>query len=260
MSTPSPGGVFIWYELVTTDSAAALKFYQHVIGWTATAMEPSSIPYTLVGINGAQVGGVMQQTPEMCASGAPPCWLGYIGVADVDAHTARVKAAGGKVIRAPEDIPGVGRFSVVTDPHGACFMMMTPISKEPLPVVAPDAPGHVGWRELLAANGEEAFAFYSSMFGWTKTMAMDMGPLGTYQTFATGGDASVGGMMTKMAHMPGAFWGFYFTVDALGAAIERAKGMGAQLLHGPQEVPGGSFIANLMDPQGAMFSLVSQKS
>jgi hypothetical protein len=32
------------------------------------------------------------------------------------------------------------------------------------------------------------------MFGWTKADAMDMGPMGTYQLFATGGMA-VGGMM-----------------------------------------------------------------
>ncbi len=90
-------------------------------------------------------------------------------------------------------------------------------------------------------------------------MAVDMGPIGVYQTFATGG-APVGGMMTKMPQSPRPFWTYYFTVPSLGEALERTKARGGQVIHGPQQVPGGSFIANCMDPRGAMFSLVSQKS
>jgi len=30
------------------------------------------------------------------------------------------------------------------------------------------------------------------------------------------------------------------------------------VLHGPQEVPGGSWIGNCLDPQGAAFALVSR--
>ncbi len=259
MSTTRPAGVFIWYELATPDSAAAIEFYSHVVGWSAAAMPSSGIPYTLLSHGGVNVGGVMQQTPEMCTAGAPPCWLGYVGVADVDAMIEQVKAAGGSVLMPAADIPDVGRFALVADPHGAAFFLMTPISKEPLPVVAPDAPGHVGWRELHAGDGAAAWEFYSSLFGWTKDMAVDMGPIGVYQTFATGG-APVGGMMTKMAQSPRPFWTFYFTVPSLGEALERTKARGGQVIHGPQQVPGGSFIANCMDPQGAMFSLVSQKS
>lgn len=259
MSTSRPAGIFIWYELATSDSAAAIEFYSHVVGWTASAMPSSGMPYTLLSYGGVNVGGVMQQTPEMCAGGARPCWLGYIGVADVDAMAGQVKAMGGSVLMPPADIPTVGRFALVADPHGAAFFLMTPISKEPLPVISPDAPGHVGWRELHAGDLDSAWTFYSTLFGWTKDAAMDMGPIGTYQMFATGG-APVGGMMTKMPDFPAAFWAYYFTVPALGEALERVKARGGQVLHGPQEVPGGSFIANCMDPQGAMFSLVSQKS
>lgn len=257
MSTTRPAGIFIWYELMTADSAAAIEFYSHVVGWTAAAMPSSGVPYTLLSSGGVNAGGVLQLSPEMCAAGVPECWIGYIGVADVDAMVEKLKAAGGVVHRAPEDIPTVGRFAVVADPHGAAFQIMTPISKEPLPEIAPDAPGHVGWRELHAGNAGEAWTFYSELFGWTKDMAVDMGPMGVYQTFATGG-APVGGMMTKPAHFPSAFWAYYFTVPTLDAAIERVKARGGQLLNGPHEVPGGSFIANCMDPRGAMFSLVSR--
>ena len=65
----------------------------------------------------------------------------------------------------------------------------------------PYAPGNVGWRELRAGDLESAFAFYSGLFGWKKTQAMDMGPMGTYQVFEIEGGQG-GGMMTKTAETP----------------------------------------------------------
>ncbi len=68
-----------------------------------------------------------------------------------------------------------------------------------------------------------------------------------------------GGMMTKPPHIPVSCWNFYFNVDSIGAAIERVKAGGGKILNGPMQVPGGSWIINGQDPQGAMFSLVSNK-
>ena len=89
MSTTRPAGIFIWYELMTADSAAAIEFYSHVVGWTAAAMPSSGVPYTLLSSGGVNAGGVLQLSPEMCAAGVPECWIGYIGVADVDAARPR---------------------------------------------------------------------------------------------------------------------------------------------------------------------------
>ena len=83
-----------------------------------------------------------------------------------------------------------------------------------------------------------------------------MGPMGTYQTFAVeGGAAMAGGMMTKTDAMPRPAWLHYFNVEEINAAVDRAKGAGGQLLNGPHQVPGGSWIAQCLDPQGAMFAM-----
>jgi hypothetical protein len=66
-------------------------------------------------------------------------------------------------------------------------------------------------------------------------------------------------MMNKPPNLPVAAWGFYFNVDSIGAAIERVKSGGGRVLNGPAQVPGGGWIINGMDPQGAVFSLVSTK-
>ena len=51
----------------------------------------------------------------------------------------------------------------------------------------------------------------------------------------------------------------YFRVPDINAAIERIKANGGQILNGPMEVPGGDWIVNAMDPQGAAFSLHARR-
>lgn len=256
MITGTAKGTFIWYELCTTDRRAATRFYTDVLGWKARDMTSPNGSYTIVSAADADVGGIMTLPGEACAAGARPGWVTYIGVEDVDAFAKKVTSAGGSITRAAEDIPGIGRFAVVTDPGGTAFMMMTPLSKEPPPNVAANTPGHVGWRELHAADGAQAWKFYSELFGWTAGEAMDMGAQGTYQIFTLGGEP-VGAVMTKMKESPAPFWMFYFNVDALDATMERANKAGGKLINGPMQVPGDRWIANYMDPQGALFSLVA---
>ena len=85
-----------------------------------------------------------------------------------------------------------------------------------------------------------------------------MGPVGTYQIFTTKGQQA-GGMMKKMAQEPASHWLYYITVDAIDAAIERVKSASGKVINGPMQVPGGSWIINGLDPQGAMFALVAAK-
>jgi len=67
----------------------------------------------------------------------------------------------------------------------------------------------------------------------------------------------IGGMMNKpkeMAQVP-SHWAIYFRVDDINAAAARVTANGGQILNGPMEVPGGDWVLNAMDPQGATFSL-----
>jgi uncharacterized protein len=116
----------------------------------------------------------------------------------------------------------------------------------------------VGWHELHARDGAKAWAFYSGLFGWTKAEALDMGPMGVYQTFGTGGTTG-GGMMTKMPDAPAPFWLYYFNVAAIDAAMARVMKGGGKVLMGPHQVPTGQWILQCTDPQGAMFALVAPK-
>lgn len=79
-----------------------------------------------------------------------------------------------------------------------------------------------------------------------------MGPMGNYRIFGADG-VQMGGMMDKPENIVSG-WGFYINVDGIDAAAERIKANGGQVLMGPHEVPGGSWIVQAMDPQGAAFA------
>jgi predicted enzyme related to lactoylglutathione lyase len=251
-------GSFIWYDLMSTDAEAAEAFYRGVVGWRMQDAGLSDRSYTILSAGETAVGGLMALPPEACAAGARPIWSGYVGVDDVDAFATKVKQAGGTIHHPPDDIPGVGRFSFVADPQGATFILFKGMSDAKPQPAAPDTPGHIGWRELHAGDWESAFAFYSGLFGWTKADAMDMGADGIYQLFAIDG-VPTGGMMTKTKEVPEPHWVYYFNVDDIDAAAARAKAAGGKLLHGPHEVPGGRWIVNCSDPQGATFALLGPR-
>jgi predicted enzyme related to lactoylglutathione lyase len=131
------------------------------------------------------------------------------------------------------------------------------------PDVPPLTRGTVGktdWHELHSTDWESGFAFYSKLFGWSKTTAMDMGPMGTYQLFTMAGNGDDGGLMNEPPNAgPAPYWMFYFSVDAIDAAHKRITDAGGAVMMGPHEVPGGAWIITGTDPQGAMFSVVAPK-
>lgn len=254
MSTAN--SLFVWYELMTTDPAAAQAFYSQVIGWQAADSGMPGMSYTLLSAGPHQVAGLMALPPETAAAGAPPSWMGYISVDDVDAKAAAAQQAGGSVLRPADDIPGIGRFAVVADPHGAVFCLYKDKSNMPYTPPAAGTVGTFGWHELMAGALDPAWDFYSQLLGWTKTEAMDMGPMGTYQMFAAG-DHTLGGMMTKPPEMPAASWLYYVNVEAMDAAVARVQAGGGRTISDVMQVPGGSWVVSCTDPQGAMFALVA---
>ncbi|WP_294132890.1 VOC family protein [Sphingobium sp.] len=256
-------GQFFWVELMTSDPQAALAFYTDVVGWTKMPFGEDG-GYTLVVGSAGPLGGVMAIPAEAKECGMTPWWGGYIASADVDADAARLVAAGGSIKRPAEDIDGVGRFAVMGDPGGATFMLLKGSSPDGMEAPPPMAMGHVGWHELYSGNFDADMAFYTGQFGWTEGEAMDMGDMGIYQLVSqTGGSdfpSMSGGIMPVPKEMPAPLWLFYFVVGDIDAAAARVTAGGGTILHGPSEVPGGSWIVQLLDPQGAMFALVGTRA
>jgi predicted enzyme related to lactoylglutathione lyase len=250
-------GRFVWYELTTTDMQAAKAFYCSVVGWDARDASMPGLPYTVFMEGEAAVSGLMELPKDARSMGERPMWIGYVCVDDVDATADRLKQLGGAVHVPPQDVLQVSRFSVVSDPQMATFALFQWQNPEQQQPVNQLAHGRVGWNELLAADSEQAWNFYSKLFGWQKGET-NMSTVGPYQQFSAGGPP-IGGMMAKPPTVPVACWLYYFNVSDIDAAVQRVRAGGGQVLGGPAEVPGGNWIAQCADPQGAMFALAGRR-
>jgi predicted enzyme related to lactoylglutathione lyase len=246
-------GRFVWYDLMTKDQEKAKGFYTKVFGW-GTETWNGPMPYTMWTVAKTPVGGLMAMPPN--AAGAPPHWLAYIAVPDVDATVRDAETRGGKTHVKPTDIPTVGRFAVLMDPQGAAFAVFK--SSNPAGPDAPPKTGEFSWHELATTDVVAAFRFYEALFGWEKRADHDMGPGGLYRLFGRKG-REIGGMFKKPPEMPAPpNWLQYVMVDGATATVDRVKGNGGQVLNGPMEVPGGDWIAQCLDPQGAAFAIHSK--
>jgi len=255
MADASVRGRILWYELMTTDMNAAERFYHTVVGWTATAMQDSPEPYkTFMRSADAPVAGLMTIPKEMPF---PPHWGMYVGVANLETAVAQVETLKGKALSPVIEVPGIGRMRPMADPQGAAFSLYEP-ARPPHAEARPQL-RDVSWNELMTTDAEAALKFYGEIFGWKERSAVDMGHMGKYHEW--GREWSMGGMMNRPAELAQVppHWGFYFRVDDVRTGAERVKQNGGQVANGPMEVPGGSWIVNCIDPQGAHFSLHHMK-
>ena len=241
-------GRFLWHELMTSNPKAASAFYKKVVGWKTEGW-PADPSYNMFVAPSGPVAGYMLLPEEAKAMGAPPNWLTYIGVPDVDETASHAEELGGEILKQPEDIPDVGRFAVLRDPQEAVFAIFRP-SMEGEPKDTPEM-REFSWHELATTDPAGALEFYRTLFAWEKTEAMEMGPeLGTYQMFGIGG-ITMGGIYRKMSNMQApSHWLPYAMVSDSKKAAGTVKNLGGQVLNGPMEVPGGDWIVVCMDPQG----------
>lgn len=114
-------GALRWNELYTPNAQAMETFYANTFGWTTQTVD--------MGIKGMYIlfsrpgetqnaAGIM---PSIAADQESQ-WVPYFTVEDVDTAHQKVTELGGTSVEPPVDIP-VGRFAMVTDPHGAKFAL-----------------------------------------------------------------------------------------------------------------------------------------
>jgi len=116
-------GAFSWNELMTSDVEGAKKFYSELLGWTMYPIPECEAGYTMAKSKDMDVGGIMGIPDEF--SNMPPAWSSYITVDNVDEYAVLAKQLGAKIILEPQDIPNVGRFTVISDPQGAILSLIT---------------------------------------------------------------------------------------------------------------------------------------
>jgi predicted enzyme related to lactoylglutathione lyase len=245
-------GQFIWHELITADTKSAAGFYSKAAR-LKTQPAPSDASYTMFVGGGQPMGGLL----GVATMGGSPRWLSFIVTTSTDETARQAQSLGGKVLKAPTDLPSGGRAAILQDPQGAEFAVWS--SSKPAQLPADIPMGGMSWHELATTDLAAAFPFYQQLFGWQETSSMDMGPQGVYRMFGPAGAKNpLGGMYNKAAGSPGGpNWLPYIKVADARPATKTAKSSGAQILNGPMQVPGGGWITMGLDPQGAIFAVHS---
>ncbi len=255
----------IWYELMTPDPRAVSSFYRATLGWDIASdgmTMPNGAEYRMIGrTDGGNAGGVLTLTPQMEGGGARPGWMVYFAVEDVDASVVKAQALGASVHMAPVTLDGAGRMAMLADPQGAPFYVMDPTPPTSNPeaqsdVFNPGKAGHCRWNELNTSDGPGALEFYTALFGWSKGMAMPMGPAGDYQ-FIEHSDVALGAI--NPVQEPPSFWLPIFGVADIEAARLALEANDGTITTDLQEVPGGEFALNVNDPAGAPLGFVGPK-
>jgi predicted enzyme related to lactoylglutathione lyase len=255
MSSSLVLGQFLWHELLTSDPEAGAGFYSKVLGWNARPWDGDT-GYTMLAAAAGPVGGARVVGKDPLASTAGPNWLTYVGVPDLASALATVEGRGGQVLHPITSIPDGGRYAVITDPQGGVIGLYEPAGDMGGSSGAPAA-GPVAWHELTADDTEAALEFYKALFGWEVVDKVPMGgEVGTYYLFGTG-TTQLGGAYKRPKHLPPTWprWLVYLSVPSVTAAVAAVEAAGGQLLNGPHEVPGGAWVAQVVDSHGVPMAL-----
>ena len=113
----------IHFEILVDDLDRAQAFYENVLGWKLQSW-PDGPPYRLCtthapgspGIDGALMERQFDQPV-----------INTVGVADLAAALAAVKANGGAHVLGPNTIPGIGEHAYVRDSEGNILGLLQPL-------------------------------------------------------------------------------------------------------------------------------------
>jgi uncharacterized protein len=247
---PQRVGEFCWNELLVADEAGARQFYSSVFGWSTEPFQGGNTDYTLWKNKGKNIGGLMKRPRE----DIPPHWLGYVTVADVEATAQKAKAAGGKLLMEPFDVPSVGRIAVMQDPQGAALGLIQPQEMQ-----SSCAANQVVWCDIPVLDLDRAIGFYSAVLGAPIQKQECEGT--NFAVLPRAGEDAVSGCLTparegSQPSQQGAL--VYLNCQGrLDQAIAAVKSKGGRVLETKRQIGPYGFRAIVLDSEGNRIALHS---
>lgn len=109
------GSPVVHWELMSKEPAKVAAFYEKLFGWKI--QHRPELDYRIVdtGVNVGINGGIVKPARE---GPWPGNMVLYIMVDDLAEYRKKVAAAGGKIHVEEQEVPGMGWFSLFTDPEG----------------------------------------------------------------------------------------------------------------------------------------------
>jgi predicted enzyme related to lactoylglutathione lyase len=240
-------GRFVWRDVMTTDPAKAEAFYTALFAWTVQAHDMGEGAYRMFCVGDEPFGGIVPVQP-----GESSRWLSNVAVEDIEQATAKAISLGAELRVPPMDIPGIGRFSVVSDPTGADISPFEPLPGMEFAPLRPNPPlGAITWNEVWTPDPAAAIAFYQNLLGYAAER-MDMA--GAPYTVLKNAHQWAG-VMQQPEGMPRSAWLIYFRVADVARALADIARLGGQPLFEIIPVPGFGQVSWALDPTGAMFGI-----
>jgi predicted enzyme related to lactoylglutathione lyase len=233
--------VFCRYDLRTIDPDAARIFYAEVAGLDfsekASADEAAKI-------------AVWPLHEQARARGAPPHWLGQIGVPELEPVVTRLVAHGSERLGPTVRTHDGTEYATVRDPLGAVVAVRADMRR----------PRHrpVVWHQLHTRDLDRSWGLYTELFGWTPAGSIEVAdPEGGHRLFTWEGAVKSVGSIANTARTPGIHphWLFYFPVTDIDAAMTKVRAHGGNTPPAAIVLPTGERIAPCEDGQGAAFGL-----
>jgi predicted enzyme related to lactoylglutathione lyase len=113
------GNPVVHWELMSKEPAKVASFYEKIFGWKIQHRPELNYRIVDTGAQSSGVGGINGGIVQPDREGPwPGNMLFYIAVDNLAAYRKKVVAAGGKIHVEAQKVPGMGKFSLFTDPEG----------------------------------------------------------------------------------------------------------------------------------------------
>lgn len=245
-------GMWVWEELFTEDTHAAIRFYRDAFSWSFKEFPaPGGPGYTLAFSEAEPVGGMIQREHAYQKQSGSR-WLGMMSVPDVKAAARYAADHGGKVVVPPRFLAGRGEVAILADPEGAPFGVIRSSTGDPSDYLAEH--DQWVWIELWAKDPKAMADFYSGLTGYE--VAPVERPNGSLGYFLASGGYTRCGIIPSPAPSVAPAWLPYLRVDDVKAAATRAEQAGARIVVAPNAEIREGRVALIVDPTGAALGLI----
>ena len=244
-------GTIAWREYIAADRDIAMAFYRDLIGWdiAPVTMGTPNDPYQMVSINDLPITGF--DTTD--GSEDPPHWLTYLTVPDsVEATLSRAVDLGGEIVRAPQDLHGIGRYAVLRDPDRALVAAFQPLEPStPPPATWSPAPGSISWYAVSSHDLGRTASFYAAIFGYDPPASEEVFSATNTPVLTTGQHLHAGVLPAGPDLAPQ--WLIYIVVPDADALLQPSIDLGGHPITPVMGIPKVGKILGIRDPLGAAF-------
>lgn len=247
-------GRIVWHDLFTTDMQASKSFYKRVAGWRYVTEHATDFAW-----GGGEKDFVLAQAGDEAGAGFVEQprdrigdWVPYVETPDVDAAAALAVELGGTVIKAPFEVPGVGRNCLLCDPLGALIGVCFSRHSFPAPT------RQFGAECYLTQSNNFPMAFYRQLFNWNAQPA-DCSQDVTQTLTLRGHDIAL--RIVGETHSDKlALWVPGIRVDSLSDSLHEVSALGGSVINPLSRLRDKGHSALVRDLNGALSFLMATSS